>query len=110
MRDRPAFGLTPGGGAFSFYSRPGVDTFPGMIVTTIHQRDADLEYCAICAAHLPRLGDSDRMGELVGLIETPAGNKLYRIGDNNRDFLCDGSPATDFHQASVSPALSSSLF
>ena len=63
----------------------------------VHESDKFLgATCARCGLDLPKV-PSASPGEFIGITQfgTP-----YRIGKHNQDAMCDGTPASAFHQDS----------
>lgn len=72
-----------------------------MATVSIHRLDKEATACFICQRPLvaPPLA---KPGEFVGAVESPQTTPIfYRIGENNKDPLCDGTPAQDFYQSSL---------
>jgi len=70
-----------------------------MISTTIHRLDGEGKHCALCDAEIPDRHQA-KPGEYVGVITYPVLKMqgVYRIGEGNKDSLCNGDPHTSFYQ------------
>lgn len=76
-----------------------------MIQTVIHKLSEDGTSCSLCQKPLTvPVGASP--GEFVGVVSSTllGSETIYRIGENNRDPLCDGSHAGLFNQRSLPKA------
>ena len=77
------------------------------MATSIHIADYTGKRCSLCGASFPLKEESDALpvrfneNEFIGVIIFPTSRTSYRIGENNQDPLCDGTPATQFSQKSL---------
>ncbi len=76
------------------------------MTTFVHKLDSAGTSCVLCGAVIP-FGHHALPGEYVALItyDVSIPFRAYRTGSANRDPLCDGTPATEFHQESFAADL-----
>jgi hypothetical protein len=78
-----------------------------MNLVTIHKLAADGATCELCGTTMPPVPAEyvqPSPGEFVGAVIAKYAQASYRIGKNNQDSLCDGTPAQEFSQSSVASA------
>jgi len=75
------------------------------MITAIHKL-GEGSVCAHCQVAIPPTTLPEyvqpAVGEYVGVVNTKnIPPSSYRVGEHNKDKLCDGTPASEFFQASV---------
>lgn len=72
--------------------------------TTVHEMAPRGQKCIYCKAEIPPgpQGQTWKPGEFIGVntSEVIPLSSAYRIGTNNKESMCNGSPYTEFRQDS----------